>query len=216
MAPATICASAAEGRRPGSVPVPHRRPPDRSGRRIKRQDVLVELPGETLFDPSLELFATGLFPCLPRASNEFSHGLCPQEKVARTPGPDSVEHGLGRLGLTASLTTFVSRRKAIRRNRQIGPWSGRARSRGHHRSEAKHEGKRQARRLSSPVEWSALLLRGPAGEFGFLTAGTQGAGDCLDEGCVLHRHRDFDAPGTASGDPLAVTGYAGRLLRLRS
>ena len=77
----------------GAIPVPHESPPDRCGRRVKRQDAPVELPGQILFDPSLKLFATSLFPYLPRASDEFPYGLCRKEKVARAPRLDPVEHG---------------------------------------------------------------------------------------------------------------------------
>jgi len=58
-------------------------------------------------------------------------------------------------------------------------------------------------------------VQGAADEFGFLAAGTKGASDCLDEGCILQGYCDFDALGAASGDPLAVTGDTGRLLSLQ-
>lgn len=67
----------------GTIPVSHESPPDGCGRRVKRQDAPVELPGEILFDPSLKLFATGLLSHLPGASDEFPHGLCRKEEVAR-------------------------------------------------------------------------------------------------------------------------------------
>ena len=56
----------------GAIPVAHKSSPNRCGRRVKRQDAPVELPGEILLDPSLKLLAAGLFPYLPRASDEFS------------------------------------------------------------------------------------------------------------------------------------------------
>jgi len=56
----------------GTIPVPHEAPPDRCGRRVKRQDAPIELPGEILLDPPLKLFAAGLFLYPPRASDEFS------------------------------------------------------------------------------------------------------------------------------------------------
>ena len=60
------------------------------------------------------------------------------------------------------------------------------------------------------------LLQGAANELGFLAAGTKGAGDCLEEGCVLQGYPDFDAPDAAGGDPRAVTGDTGRQSRLRT
>jgi hypothetical protein len=72
------------GRAPAcTIPVPHEAPPDNRGRRVKRQDAPVELPGEILFDPSLKSVATSLLPYLPRASDEFSDGLCRKEKGTR-------------------------------------------------------------------------------------------------------------------------------------
>ena len=75
----------------GTIPVPHESPPDCRCRCVKRQDAPVELPGEILFDPSLKAFATGLFPYLPRASDEFPDGLCRKKEVARGLRLDPVE-----------------------------------------------------------------------------------------------------------------------------
>ena len=79
-----------------AIPATHESPPSDCGRHVERQDAPVELPGKILFDPSLKLFSTGLFPYLPRASDEFSYGLCRKEKVPRAPRLDPFEHGLVR------------------------------------------------------------------------------------------------------------------------
>ncbi len=60
----------------GTIPVSHESPPDCRGRRVKRQDAPVELPGEILFYPSLKSFTTGSFSYLPRASDELPNRLC--------------------------------------------------------------------------------------------------------------------------------------------
>ena len=59
----------------GAIAVAHEASPYGGGMAVEWQDAPVELPGKVLLDPSLESFATLLFPHLPRASNELSHGL---------------------------------------------------------------------------------------------------------------------------------------------
>ncbi len=67
----------------GTILVPHEAAPDCCGRRIKRQDAPVKLPGEIMLYPSLKSLAAGMFLYLPRASDEFPNGLCRKEKVDR-------------------------------------------------------------------------------------------------------------------------------------
>ncbi len=55
-------------------------------------------------------------------------------------------------------------------------------------------------------------LQGSPRQFGVLPVRTQGADDCLDAGCVLNGHRDFDSPGAAGSVSPAVTGNAEALL----
>ena len=66
-----------------AIPVSHESPPDCCGRRVKRQEAAVELPGEIVFNPSFEACASGLFPYPPRAPKELPEGLCRKEKVTR-------------------------------------------------------------------------------------------------------------------------------------
>ena len=77
-----------------AVAIAHKPAPYDGRTAVERQDALVELLREVLFDPSLESLATFLFPHLPGALHEFSDGLGGKKEVRRILGFDPVEHGL--------------------------------------------------------------------------------------------------------------------------
>ena len=76
----------------GAIAVAHQASPYGGGTAVERQDAPVELRSKVLLDPFLESFAAPLFPHLPRASNELSHGLRGKEEIGRIPSLDPIQH----------------------------------------------------------------------------------------------------------------------------
>ena len=150
-----------------------------------------------LLDPSLESFATLLFPHFPRASNELSDGLRGKEEIGRVPGFEPIQHGApgtwpyglaDHVGIQKKGHQPKSADRPVDLSRSIESSASVS-------GEATKEGDQFGACARS--RGAQRRLQRPANLFGFVPARAQRTRDRLDERRVPRGNRDFDTLGTA-------------------